>query len=54
VSDINDAVSKAGKKYGKFSEDERKAADKAIDAARKTQAKMANISRSATDQRLAV
>ena len=54
VSDINDAVSKAGKKYGKFSEDERKAADRAINEARKTQAKMASISRSATDQRLAV
>ena len=54
VSDINDAASKAGKKYGKFSEDERKAADKAINEARKTQAKMASISKSATDQRLAV
>lgn len=54
VSDINDAASKAGKKYGKFSEDERKAADKAINEARKTQAKMASISSGATDQRLAV
>lgn len=51
VSDINDAVSKAGKKYGLFSNKKRKQANKEIDAAREKQNVMTDIANEASDRR---
>lgn len=51
VSDINDAVSKAGKKYGLFSNKKRKQANKEIDAAREKQNIMTDIANEASDRR---
>lgn len=53
ASDITDAASKAGKKYGLFSSNARKKANAAIAAARTKQNLMGNIADTATDQRLA-
>ena len=54
VDDLNDAASKAGKKYGLFSSKARKKANAAIAAAKDSQNLMGNIADNATDQRLAV
>ena len=54
VDDLNDAASKAGKKYGLFSSKARKKANAAIAAAKDSQNLMGNIADSAADQRLAV
>lgn len=54
VADINDAASKAGKKYGLFSSGARKKANEAIAKARSQQNLMSSIANDATDQRLAV
>lgn len=54
VDDIQDAASKANKKYGLFSSKARKKANKAIAAASATQNLMGDISDTASDQRLAV
>lgn len=51
VSDINDAVSKAGKKYGLFSNKKRKQANKEIDTAREKQNVMTDIANEASDRR---
>lgn len=54
AADINDAASKAGKKYGLFSSGARKKANEAIAKARSQQNLMGSIADNATDQRLAV
>jgi LysM repeat protein len=54
TSDINDAASKAGKKYGLFSSKARKKANEAIATAKSQQNLMGSIADNATDQRLAV
>lgn len=54
ASDINDAASKAGKKYGLFSSKARKKANEAIATAKSQQNLMGSIADNATDQRLAV
>ena len=54
VDDLNDAASKADKKYGLFSSKARKKANAAIAAAKDSQNLMGNIADSAADQRLAV
>lgn len=54
TSDINDAASKAGKKYGLFSSKARRKANEAIATARNQQNLMGSIADNATDQRLAV
>ena len=54
VTDLNDAASKAGKKYGLFSSKARKKANAAIAAAKDKQNLMGNIADDAMDQRLAV
>ena len=54
ASDINDAASKAGKKYGLFSSGKRKETNAAIAKARSKQNLMSSIADNATDQRLAV
>ena len=54
VDDLNDAASKAGKKYGLFSSKARKKANEAIATAKSRQNLMSNIADDATDQRLAV
>ena len=54
VSDLNEAASKAGKKYGLFSAKERRRANAAIANARKTQSTMGNIVDEANDQRMLV
>lgn len=54
VDDLNDAASKAGKKYGLFSSKARKKANAAIANATSQQNLMGNIADSAEDQRLAV
>ena len=54
VNDLNDAASKAGKKYGLFSSKARKKANEAIATAKSRQNLMSNIADDATDQRLAV
>ena len=54
VSDLNDAVKKANKKYGLFSSKSRKRANNAIAKAKVTQNLMADISDTAEDQRLAM
>ena len=54
VDDLNDAASKAGKKYGLFSSKARKKANAAIAAAKDKQNLMGNIADDAMDQRLAV
>lgn len=53
VDDIQDAASKAGKKYGLFSSKARKKANKAIAAASDAQNLMGDIADTASDQRLA-
>ena len=50
VNTINDAVSKAGKKYGLFSSGARKKANRLIDSARQQQNTMTNISNEYQDQ----
>lgn len=50
VNTINDAVSKAGKKYGLFSSGARKKANRLIDSARQQQNIMTNISNEYQDQ----
>ena len=54
VSDLNDAASKADKKYGLFSSKARKKANEAIATAKIQQNLMGSIADNATDQRLAV
>ena len=54
VSDLNEAASKAGKKYGLFSAKARRRANSAIADARKTQSTMGNIADAANDQRMLV
>ena len=54
VSDLNEAASKAGKKYGLFSSGARKRANKTIAEARVSQNRMGNIADSANDQRMLV
>jgi hypothetical protein len=54
VNDLNDAASKAGKKYGLFSSKARKKANEAIATAKSRQNLMGNIADDAADQRLAV
>lgn len=54
VSDLNDAASKADKKYGLFSSKARKKANEAIATAKSQQNLMGSIADNATDQRLAV
>lgn len=54
ASDINDAASKAGKKYGLFSSKARNKANEAIATAKSQQNLMGSIADNATDQRLAV
>lgn len=54
VDDLNDAASKAGKKYGLFSSKARKKANEAIATAKSQQNLMGNIADTALDQRLAV
>ena len=54
ASDINDAASKAGKKYGLFSSKARKKANEAIATVKSQQNLMGSIADNATDQRLAV
>lgn len=54
VTDLNDAASKAGKKYGLFSSKARKKANEAIATAKDQQNLMGNIAGNAMDQRLAV
>ena len=54
VSDLNEAASKAGKKYGLFSAKARRRANAAIADARKTQSTMGNIADDANDQRMLV
>jgi hypothetical protein len=54
VDDLNDAASKAGKKYGLFSSRARKKANKAIAEAKAKQNLMGDIADSSSDQRLAV
>ena len=54
VNDLNDAAAKAGKKYGLFSQKDRKKANATIANAVSKQNLMGNISTSAEDQRLAV
>lgn len=54
VTDLNDAASKAGKKYGLFSSKARKKANEAIATAKNQQNLMGNIADNAMDQRLAV
>ena len=54
VDDLNDAASKAGKKYGLFSSKARKKANEAIATAKSHQNLMGNIADTASDQRLAV
>lgn len=54
ASDINDAASKAGKKYGLFSSKARKKANEAIATAKSQQNLMGSIADNATDQRLAI
>lgn len=51
VSDINDAVSKAGKKYGLFSNKKRRRANREIDAAREKQNIMTDIASESQDRR---
>ena len=51
VSDINDAVQKAGKKYGLLSGGSRRSANRQIDRARERQNIMTNIANDAYDQR---
>lgn len=50
VNTINDAVSKAGKKYGLFSSGDKKKANRIIDSARQQQNIMTNISNEYQDQ----
>lgn len=50
VSDINDAVSVAGKKYGLFEAGARNSANERINAARKKQNTMAGIAKTASEQ----
>ena len=52
VSDITDAEEKGGKKYGLFSEKDRKKANEAIAKAKFDQSRMARIADDATDRRL--
>lgn len=54
VTDLNDAASKAGKKYGLFSSKARKKANEAIATAKNQQNLMGSIADNAMDQRLAV
>jgi hypothetical protein len=54
VEDLNDAASKAGKKYGLFSSKARKKANSAIATAKGQQNLMGGIADDASDQRLAV
>lgn len=54
VNDLNDAASKAGKKYGLFSSKARKKANEAIATAKSRQNLMGTIADDAADQRLAV
>ena len=54
VDDLNDAASKAGKKYGLFSSKARKKANSAIATAKGQQNLMGGIADDALDQRLAV
>lgn len=54
IDDLNDAASKAGKKYGLFSSKARKKANAAIANAKSQQNLMGNIADTAEDQRLAV
>lgn len=54
VDDLNDAASKAGKKYGLFSSKARKKANAAIANAKAQQNLMGSIADNAEDQRLAV
>ena len=54
VSDLNDAASKADKKYGLVSSKARKKANEAIATAKSQQNLMGSIADNATDQRLAV
>ena len=54
VDDLNDAASKAGKKYGLFSSKARKKANSAIATAKGQQNLMGGIADDASDQRLAV
>ena len=54
VNDLNDAASKAGKKYGLFSSKARKKANEAIATAKSRQNLMGNTADDAADQRLAV
>lgn len=54
VDDLNDAASKAGKKYGLFSSKARKKANAAIANAKSQQNLMGSIADNAEDQRLAV
>lgn len=52
VSDISDAEEKGGKKYGLFSEKDRKKANEAIAKTKFDQSRMARIADDATDRRL--
>ena len=52
VSDISDAEEKGGKKYGLFSEKDRKKANEAIAKTKFDQSRMARIANDATDRRL--
>jgi hypothetical protein len=54
TSDLNDAASKAGKKYGLFSSGARKRANKAIAEAKVSQNRMGDVADSANDQRMLV
>ena len=54
VDDLNDAASKADKKYGLFSSKARKKANAAIASAKTSQNLMGSIANDASDQRLAV
>lgn len=54
IDDLNDAASKAGKKYGLFSSKARKKANAAIANAKSQQNLMGDIADNAIDQRLAV
>ena len=51
IADINEAASKAGKKYGLFSSGSRRAADRLIDSAAQQQSMMIDIADDARDQR---
>ena len=54
TNDLNEAASKAGKKYGLFSSKDRKKANAEIATAKGQQNLMGNIASTASDQRLAV